>query len=151
MLDFLAEWGYIGLFIASFLAATVLPFSSEVVFAALVAAGLDIWTCVIAATVGNTLGGMTSYWVGSLGKIEWVEKYLRIKRENIEKMQRRLQGPGAVSAFFAFVPGIGDVIVVALGFMRANFWIATIFMLLGKFLRYVLVGFGTEGVLTWFQ
>src|SRR5690554_7662314 len=46
MLDGFAEYGYWGLLIASFLAATVLPFSSEVVFAALVASGLDIWQCI---------------------------------------------------------------------------------------------------------
>jgi len=45
MLDGLVEYGYWGLLLASFLAATVLPFSSEVVFAALIAAGLDIWQC----------------------------------------------------------------------------------------------------------
>ena len=85
MLDFLLNWGYIGLFVASFLAATILPFSSEVVFAGLIAAGLDIWICIIVATIGNSLGGMTAYWVGSLGKIEWIEKYFGIKREKMIK------------------------------------------------------------------
>ncbi len=61
MIEFLLNWGYIGLFIASFLAATVLPFSSEVVFAGLIAAGLDIWTWIFIATLGNTLGGLTAY------------------------------------------------------------------------------------------
>ena len=52
--------------------------------------------------------------------------------------------------FFAFVPAIGDAIVVALGFMRADFWKVTIFMTIGKFLRYVAVGFGTEQILLHF-
>ena len=52
MLDGLAEYGYWGLLLASFLAATVLPFSSEVVFAALIAAGMDVWTSVFYATIG---------------------------------------------------------------------------------------------------
>lgn len=56
MLDGLAEYGYWGLLLASFLAATILPFSSEVVFAALIAAGMDIWTSVLFATVGNAAG-----------------------------------------------------------------------------------------------
>ena len=79
-----AELGYLGLFIASFLAATVVPFSSEVVFSALVFGGLDPWICVIVASLGNWLGGMSSYFLGRLGKMEWIEKYLRVKREKIE-------------------------------------------------------------------
>lgn len=150
MLDFLLDWGYIGLFLASFLAATVLPFSSEIVFAGLIAAGLDIWICIIVATIGNSLGGMTAYWVGSLGKIEWIEKYFGIEKEKIDKTQQWLQGKGSMMGFFAFVPVIGDVIVIALGFMRANFWKVIIFMTIGKFLRYVAVGFGTEQILLHF-
>ncbi|MFA6703134.1 MAG: DedA family protein, partial [Dysgonamonadaceae bacterium] len=87
MIEGLIEYGYWGLLIASFLAATVLPLGSEVVFSALIVAGLDVWTCIIFATIGNALGGLTCYFIGSLGKTEWVEKYLKIKREKIEKMQ----------------------------------------------------------------
>ncbi len=150
MIEFLLNWGYIGLFIASFLAATVLPFSSEVVFAWLIAAGLDIWTCIFIATFGNTLGGLTAYWVGSLGKTEWIEKYFGIKKEKIDKTQQWLQGKGSIMGFFAFVPAVGDAIIVALGFMRANLWKVAISMTMGKFLRYIVVGFGTEQLFSWF-
>lgn len=64
-MEFLIEYGYIGVFIASFLAATVLPFSSEVVLTGVLLAGAAYWPCMIAATLGNFLGGMTSYWVGN--------------------------------------------------------------------------------------
>ena len=76
MLEGFAEWGYFGLFLASFLAATILPFGSEVVFAALVAAGFDIWTSVVIATIGNSMGGMTCYWLGSFGRVEWIERFI---------------------------------------------------------------------------
>ena len=78
----LVAYGYLGLFIASFLAATVVPFSSELVFTALVLGGLDPWICVLVATAGNWLGGLTCYWLGSLGKLEWIEKWFRIKKKN---------------------------------------------------------------------
>lgn len=84
MID-LASLGLLGLFIAAFLAATVLPFSSEVVFSAVVLAGLNLWTCSFVATLGNWLGGMTCYWVGMLGKIEWIEKYLKIKKRKCKR------------------------------------------------------------------
>lgn len=149
MLDFLIEYGYWGLFLASFLAATILPFSSEVVFTALIAAGLDISTCIIAATIGNSLGGMTCYWIGSQGKTAWIEKYFGIKKEKIDKMQQWLHNKGAVMGFFGFLPAVGDAIIVALGFMRANAWIVILSMTLGKFLRYVLIGFGTGQIMNW--
>lgn len=135
----LAGLGYLGLFLASFLAATVVPFSSEAVFSAMVIGGkLDAWTCVFVATGGNWLGGMTSYYVGLLGKIEWIEKYFHIKKEKIESYTLRLQKYGDMLAFLSFVPFIGDVIAVATGFFRCTWWKVAIYMLLGKFLRYVL-------------
>jgi len=147
MLDGLVEYGYVGLFIASFLAATILPFGSEFVFVTLIALGLDPWTCTIVATVGNWLGGMTNYYLGRLGKIEWIEKYLKIKREKIDKIQRWLEGKGAAMAFFSFLPAIGDIIAVALGYMRANVYVVNISMLSGKFLRYVLIMYGVNWVI----
>lgn len=72
-MEFLIEYGYIGVFIASFLAATILPFSSEVVLTGVLLAGSSYWPCMIAATLGNFLGGMSCYWLGMLGKVEWIE------------------------------------------------------------------------------
>lgn len=131
------ELGYLGLFIASFLAATVVPFSSEVVFSALVYSGLDAWKCVFIATAGNWLGGMSSYYVGRLGRIDWIEKYFRIKKEKIDKFMQKFHKYGDWFAFFSFLPGIGDIIAVASGFLRCRWWIVAISMLAGKFARYV--------------
>lgn len=147
MLDGFVEYGYIGLFLASFLAATILPFGSEFVFVALIAAGLGKWECVIVASVGNWLGGMTNYYLGRLGKIEWIEKYLKVSKEKIDKVQNWLNGKGAAMAFFSFLPVVGDVIALALGFMRANVYIVSITMFLGKFLRYVLIMYGVSWVI----
>lgn len=131
------ELGYLGLFLASFLAATVIPFSSEIIFSAMVFSGLDPWTCVWVATAGNFAGGMTSYYVGLLGKIEWIEKYFHIKKEKIEKTTGRIQKYGDWFAFFSFVPFIGDVIAVATGFFRCKWWKVALSMLVGKFARYI--------------
>lgn len=148
MLDGLAEYGYWGLLLASLLAATVLPFSSEVVFATLIAAGLDIWQCIFVATLGNAAGGATCYYLGRIGKTEWLEKWFRIKPERIDQVIRWLHGKGGVMGFFGFLPAVGDAILVALGFMRANVLLVMSNMTLGKFLRYLLIGFGMEGILS---
>lgn len=137
MLD-LASLGYFGLFIASFLAATVVPFSSEVVFSAMVFGGLNAWGCVFVATLGNWLGGLTCYYLGYLGKMEWITKYLRIKEEKILRFSDKIQKYGDWFAFFSFLPGVGDIIAVAAGFFRCRFWIVAFSMLVGKFVRYII-------------
>ncbi len=136
MMEYLATYSYLGLFLAAFLSATILPFSSEVVLSALLISGLDPVACLIYASIGNTLGGMTCYWIGLFGKIKWMEKYLKIKYEKVEKMQHWMQHKGAVFALFTFLPVVGDVMAVALGFMRSNVWYVLLFMLIGKTLRY---------------
>jgi membrane protein YqaA with SNARE-associated domain len=146
MLDGFVEYGYIGLFLASFLAATILPLGSEVVFAGLLVAGLNGWACVAIASVGNWLGGMTNYYLGRLGKIVWIEKYLKVKKEKIDKMRHWLERKGAAMAFFSFVPVVGDVIALALGFMRANVYIVNVSMFAGKFIRYVLIMYGVNEI-----
>ena len=135
-MEILIEYGYFGVFIASFLAATVLPFSSEVVLTGVLLGGASYWPCMIAAIIGNFIGGMTCYWLGKIGKIEWIRKYLRLNINKLERVQQKVQSKGAWVAFFVFLPGIGDFIAVALGFMRANVYIVAISMLVGKALRY---------------
>ena len=85
-MEFLIAYGYIGVFIASFLAATILPFSSEVVLTGVLLAGSAYWPCMIAATLGNFLGGMSCYWLGMLGKVEWIEKYLKLDPVKLQKL-----------------------------------------------------------------
>lgn len=143
MIEGLFDYSLWGLFLASFLAATIVPFSSEALLTFLIVNGTDPYNAVMAATAGNWLGGMSSYGIGYLGKWEWIEKYLRIKRESIEKWHDRLYKRGAVLAFLSWVPAIGDIIAVGLGVLRANILITSISMLAGKFLRYVIWGWLT--------
>jgi membrane protein YqaA with SNARE-associated domain len=139
----LFDYSLWGLFLASFLAATVVPFSSEALLTFLIVNGTDARTAVLVASAGNWLGGMSSYAIGYLGKWEWIEKYLRIKRESIEKWHNRLYKRGAIFAFLSWVPAVGDIFAVGLGILRTNIPITAISMLAGKFLRYVIWGWLT--------
>ena len=143
----LTDWGLPGLFLSALLAGSILPFSSEIVLVALVKIGLDPIACVLAATLGNTVGGMTCYWMGCLGKVNWLEKYFKIEKAKVDRMQERLQGKGALMAFFAFLPFIGEVIAVALGFMRSNIWLTTTSMFVGKLIRYIVMLLALEGII----
>lgn len=139
IVQLLIEWGIPGLFISAMLAGSIIPFSSELVLVALVKLGLNPTACLIAAALGNTAGGMTCYYMGRLGKISWIEKYFKVKKEKLDKMVTFLQGKGALMAFFAFLPAIGEVISIALGYMRGNVWLTTVSMFAGKLIRYILL------------
>lgn len=141
----LIEWGYPGLFLSALLAGSVVPFSSELVMVALVKVGLNPLMCLLSAALGNTVGGMTCYYMGRLGKTDWIERYFKVKPERVEKMQRFLQGKGALMAFFAFLPFVGEVIAIALGFMRSHTLLTVVSMFVGKLLRYVAMLLMLEG------
>ncbi len=138
-IQFLIDWGYGGMFISAFLAGTILPFSSEVVLLACVALGLDPLLSTLSTTLGNVLGGLTCYWIGRLGKMEWIEKYFRVSRKQLDKTARFIHGKGSWMALFSFLPVIGDALLIALGLMKANVWIVSAAMSIGKLIRYAVI------------
>lgn len=142
IIEFLTGYGYTGMFIASLLAGSVLPFSSEAVMVGLMAAGLDPWLLALYGTIGNVIGSMVNYWVGHMGKTEWFERYLNVKQRDMERAERFMAGRGALMGFFAFVPVIGSAITVLLGLMRANLLITFLAVTAGKIVRYVILIYG---------
>ncbi len=146
----MTDWGYWGMFLSAFLAGTILPFSSEAVLLACVGLGLDpVWST-LATTAGNALGGLTCYWIGHLGKMEWIEKYFKVDQKQLDKAVRFIHGKGAWMALFSFLPVIGDAILIALGLMRANVWIVGFSMTIGKLGRYAILVATTLGLLKLF-
>ncbi len=135
-MSWLTDLGYFGLFIGAFLAATVVPFSSDFLLIGMLALGGSPWIVIAVATAGNFLGGLTSYGIGRLGKWEWIEK-LGVKPETLEKQKSKIDKYGAWIALLSWVPFIGDVFAVALGFYRTKFLPSAIFMFIGKFGRFV--------------
>lgn len=133
------NWGYIGMALSAFLAASILPFSSEAVMVGLLAAGLDMWALVAWGTVGNVLGSLFNYGIGRLGKMEWIEKYLHTKPEDLDRARRFMGGRGAWMGLFSCIPVIGDVITIVLGLMRANLTIFIVSVTISKLARYVVL------------
>ena len=128
--------------LAAFLAGSFFPFSSEAVLVGLMATGLDPWVLMIYGTVGNVLGSIVNYGVGRMGKLEWIEKYLHVKKKDLDKAQRFMAGRGAWMGFFAFLPVLGSAITIALGLMRANIVITFVSITLGKIFRYIILIYG---------
>ena len=142
LIDILSQYGYWGMLVAAFLAGSVFPFSSEAVMLGLMAAGLDGWQLVVYGTVGNVLGSMFNYGVGRMGRLDWIERYLHVKKKDLDKAQRMMAGRGAWFGFFAFLPVLGSAITIMLGLMRANITISLTSISIGKFLRYLALVYG---------
>lgn len=137
--QFLTECGFFGMFIAAFLAGSFLPFSSEIVMAALRVAGLPAMQLLLWGTLGNTLGSCFNYWLGHLGNMQLVEKYTHVKYEKIEKSRRFVSKYGPVMGLLAWIPILGSAITITLGLMRANFWWTLLAIVVGKVVRYAFV------------
>ena len=108
VISFLIQWGYWGMLLSAFLAGSVFPFSSEAVMLGLLAAGLDPWQLVVYGTAGNVLGSVFNYGVGMLGRMDWIERYLHVSADSMERARRFMNGRGAWMGFFAFVPLLGS-------------------------------------------
>ncbi len=124
------EGGLVGVFVASFLAATVVPFSSEaVLFGYLTLHPEHTAFAVALATAGNTAGGMTTYCIGRL---------LPEKKPD-SKALRWLQRFGAPATLFAWLPVVGDALCAAAGWLRVNWLAALGWMAAGRLARYLVV------------
>jgi len=128
--------GFIGLFSASFLSATILPMSSEGILLLMLSQQYDPVSCLMIATIGNSIGGLTNYGLGMFGNALWFKRF-GIKEEKLITFQERIQKRGYLLAFFSWVPFIGDPMTIALGFFKVPFIPVLFFIVLGKFLRYL--------------
>jgi membrane protein YqaA with SNARE-associated domain len=127
-----------GLFMSAFLSATLLPGSSEVVLGVLaLQEHFSPWGLLGVATLGNTLGGMSS----------WVLGFLLSRRYSLEDLPNpahrqavaRIQSWGLPALLFSWVPFIGDPLCVAGGWLRMNWWWSLVYMGVGKGLRYAIL------------
>ncbi|MHC4449632.1 MAG: YqaA family protein [Planctomycetota bacterium] len=135
----LVQLGLLGLFVASFLAGSVLPFPSEGVLAALVGRGSSIPLLVGVATLGNVLGAITLYGMG-----RGFGRWLTSDPERIERARVRIERWGAWSLLLAWVPIVGDAFVLGAGVARIRFWLFLLLVTAGKGGRYMLVAYTTE-------
>ncbi|MHC9510476.1 YqaA family protein [Kangiella sp. M94] len=138
-MEYFAELGYIGLFIAAFLAATILPLSSELVLTALLLNGFSPELLVIVATIGNVLGSLTNYGLGYWASKTVIQKWLRMTESEFVRAEERFKKYGIVALLFAWVPVIGDPLTVMAGILRIRLLWFLILVTIGKFMRYYIL------------
>ena len=140
-MDSFAELGYLGLFVAAFLAATILPLSSEVVLSILLLNGLSPVALVAIATVGNVLGSLTNYGLGYWASLDVIKKWLKMSEEEFVRAEQRFAKYGLFSLCFAWVPVIGDPITVIAGILRIRLLWFVLLVTSGKLVRYIVVSY----------
>lgn len=135
-IELLVTYGGVGMFVAAFLAGSFFPFSSEAVLLGLLAAGGNPGELLICSTVGNTLGSLFNYGVGSLGKEEWLTQRLKVTPEKMEKGKRVVRRYGVWAGLLAWTPLLGSVITIAMGYLRVPIVYGMTTIAIGKYVRY---------------
>jgi len=140
-MDFLSllgtpEAGLLGLFVASFLAATLLPGGSEAVLLALLLARPEqALPALLLATIGNTLGGMTTYWMARLIPEQ------KVGGSATAKHLAQLRHWGSPALLLAWAPIVGDALCAAAGWLRLPWLACMLWMAAGKGARYAVLAF----------
>lgn len=147
-MDICRDYGYWGMFVISFLSGSILPFTSDVLLFFFLGVGLNPLTLLFSATAGNTLGGMTCFFMGGFIKKGWFTRFFRVKGEKAKRAEVYIEKYGYWAAFFSFLAVVGEAIVIMLGNMRVSWWKVMLVMLLGKMLRYLVIILSYEGVAT---
>jgi membrane protein YqaA with SNARE-associated domain len=136
----LALGGYTGMFLSAFLAATLLPLSSEAVLVALSQAqGFDAVVLLAVATLGNTLGATVNWALGRFC-LRWRDRrWFPFSAPQLELASARFRSYGLWSLLFAWVPVVGDPLTFAAGVLQVRFVTFLVLVALGKGARYAAV------------
>ena len=131
---------YLSLFAISFLAATILPFSSELTLAGLIAtSNFDNLLLLIVASFGNILGSVVNWVLGFYSRNLTTKKWFPFKDKQIENSSKWFSKFGKWSLLFAWVPIIGDPLTLVAGLLRVRLFDFFILVAIGKVSRYLVV------------
>jgi membrane protein YqaA with SNARE-associated domain len=131
---------YLSLFVTSFLAATILPMSSEAVLAGLLAASSQPWIVLIAiASAGNILGSLTNWGIGRGLALAREHPRFPVDRAKLARAENWYRRWGCWSLLLSWVPVIGDPLTIAAGFLREPFWIVLALVSIAKIGRYLVI------------
>jgi membrane protein YqaA with SNARE-associated domain len=141
----LPKVGLSTVFVVALVSATLLPMGSEPAVFGLVKLNPDLfWPAILVATVGNTLGGAVTWWMGYGAE----RAYERLAHRKVEaRALHWLERFGAKACLLAWLPGVGDPLCAVAGWLRLPFWPCLLYMAIGKFARYLTM---TAVLLWWF-
>ncbi|BBL60273.1 YqaA family protein [Methylomonas koyamae] len=134
------SWGLLGLFASAFISSTVAPGGSEAVLAYLVNQHqIPVVSLVAVATLGNTLGALTTWWLGLWAAAKYpADNLLAGERQRSLRAVRRW---GSWALLFSWLPLVGDGLCFAAGWLRVS-WVSSLCAIFfGKVLRYIAVAY----------
>ena len=140
-MEYFVEFGYLGLFLSAFLAATILPLSSELVLSALLLSDLSVSRLIIVATIGNVLGSLVNYAFGYWASFDFIKKIFRVSEQSLVNARQRFEKFGLWSLCFAWVPIIGDPLTLIAGALRVPIVWFLVLVTAGKLARYIIVSY----------
>lgn len=137
----------LGLFVAAFIAATIVPFQSEVVFVALqVAKTVPVWALITVASIGNTLGALVNYYIGQgITRFEG-KRWFPATPAQMARAEAWFARWGIWVLLFSWLP-VGDVMTVVAGVMRTPVWLFLFLVGIAKTSRYVGLALLTAGII----
>lgn len=135
------EWGLAGLLVASFLSATILPGASEVVLVGVLAGGSAPFWGVSVATLGNTLGALTTWALGRWGSAAVLTRLLRVREQDQHRAHELFARYGMWALLLTWVPVLGDPLCAVAGILRLPMWRFVPPVLVGKLARYLMVAY----------
>jgi len=130
---------YLGLFLAAFLAATLLPAQSEAVLVALLVGGYPVWALLLVASVGNVLGSVVNWWLGGQLLRFRTRRWFPVSPQALQRAQDRYQRYGSWSLLLSWVPIIGDPLTLVAGVMKEPLWRFLLLVTLAKTGRYAVL------------
>jgi membrane protein YqaA with SNARE-associated domain len=125
------------LFASAFVSSTLLPGSSEAVLVVAARSGFSPATLLWVATLGNTLGGLTNWWIGRWIATRYPAR--RLLKPGQQESLTRVRRFGWPALLFSWLPVVGDPLCLAAGWLRVNLWLSALAIGLGKAARYVVI------------
>ena len=131
--------GYFGIFLAAFLAATILPAPSEIIILLAFQANFTVEYVILFATLGNSFGSFTNYYIGRFGIQLFNAKNNAFKENRKQYWIQKSNKYGYWLGFLAWVPIVGDPLIILLGVLKINYKPLFVTITFGKLIRYLIL------------
>jgi membrane protein YqaA with SNARE-associated domain len=131
--------GYLGIFLAAFIASTLLPAPSELIILLAFENNFNVYLVISIATLGNVLGSLTNYYIGYFSNSKYLIKRFKLNQNKIDNWTLKSKKYGYWLGFLAWLPFIGDPLMAVVGFLKVKIIPLTLTITLGKLIRYIVV------------
>jgi len=133
------NFGYLGLFFATFIASTLLPAPSELILILAFENNFNVYLVLLIATLGNVLGSLTNYYIGYVSNSKNLIKRFKLNQSKIDRWTIKSEKYGYWLGLLAWIPFIGDPLMAVVGFLKVKIIPLTFMITIGKFARYTII------------